>query len=456
MGFSRITAAIVVAVFLTSNAAYATPPQLRGKLGKDATGAYVVEQVGTNISSPYFNFMTRKPEGYVTGNYGCTSALWYFANGGAKCSNLNREFTTFSTNWGTTLLINTIGQVFLLAPLVTGGVIVDRTASFDSRNYESAVNSAMAKISAATISERYLEVAAKIENTVKEHNNWSIAKFDQIKEKHKIVQKQNRKKLTIKTVVEDQTGFWESRDLPKLPVVDSDLHNRTSKIDFQFNGVDATSPDSFLVVLAEIEKKLDATVAEGKTKALADAAAYDDELGKISSTINLPHQETYKIDGFTIKVKAPSKIVLSPEVNSLTAKYTIEGKDWLNVIPNFSNSDENIRIDLNSGFIRVVNKTSRYVTISSLTAYYNSEVNNFECDLELPPETYKDVPASNVLGSDSIKKVASYYNIDKAKAASSYFTFGMAAKYRLVDKNQEKSLYKTNKYNLSKVINDLK
>ena len=104
--------------------------------------------------------------------------------------------------------------------------------------------------------------------------------------------------------------------------------------------------------------------------------------------------------------------------------------------------------------MNILNKTHKYVTVNSITVYYNSEVKNviFDSVIELPPDTFKDIPMSNFLSNANIKKVASFLNVDKKAALSTYLNFGLGIKYRVVDQNMDKSLYKTNKYNLYNVL----
>jgi hypothetical protein len=482
MFIKRTAAAIVATTFLASSLTFADPndgrkvrkahrgnlkkqsapsaaaerpeelPTLRGKLVRDANGSYSVEQIGTSGLQPYFDFATKAPTGYRTIDKNCTSSPWSLVNE-TRCADLDEGFTTFSTNWGETLILNTLGQAFFLMPLISHGVAVERTASFDRDEYEGAVNSAMTKVDVQGISKRYDDLTGKIHSSVEEHNRMVANRFDQIRAKYQAIEEANQQRVAIKTIIEDRTGLWSSsRQLPTLSFQGNQLEARNPRFTYTFNGIAPTAPSEVVAEIAKADAALDASIAAHTAKLPGWEAQYEGELAKLSAELQLPHQENYTVDNFAIEVKAPFTVSVGPETGSVVAAYTIKSLDCSNVFPQYSNGDGNVEVRLNGETLRISNKTQKYVTISALTAYYNSEVSNYSADLELPPETFKDVAASTVLGGNGIKREASYNDVDKAKAANTDFTFGLAVKYRIVDTNLEKSFYKTYKYNLGKVL----
>ena len=92
------------------------------------------------------------------------------------------------------------------------------------------------------------------------------------------------------------------------------------------------------------------------------------------------------------------------------------------------------------------------MTIDSISAYYNSKINTISWGWHLPPDSYKEIPASDLLHDSEFRKLATFTEINKSKAAEINISFGLALKYKIGDNNIENSLYKLNKYNLSKLL----
>ena len=71
--------------------------------------------------------------------------------------------------------------------------------------------------------------------------------------------------------------------------------------------------------------------------------------------------------------------------------------------------------------------------------------------MELPPQTFKKIDAS-LIHSSNILNEAKYRNITSTWANNTNYLFGYAVKYRVVEQNLDKTLYKLYKYNVGKTI----
>lgn len=184
--------------------------------------------------------------------------------------------------------------------------------------------------------------------------------------------------------------------------------------------------------------------------------------GSLSCPIDLD-KVTYEIS--VNQADANFKINIAP--NSYTLKYSSEGyqlnplvtilsKSFTNVYPLYTNEDTALRIDFDGEKIRFTNKTTNFVQIKSISVYYNDEISNFNLGdraIELPPVAKTKDPLSiNNYVLDNVKKESNYLDLTISYASTRNISFGFAIKYRLVEQNVDRTLYKQNDYNLLHVL----
>lgn len=121
-------------------------------------------------------------------------------------------------------------------------------------------------------------------------------------------------------------------------------------------------------------------------------------------------------------------------------------------MPEYTNNDANINVIFDGNKLTIENKTSHYVTVSSISTYLNNKIFTISnLSLELPPEGYNidgyllDKLLSKEMHNLRIVKVV---NIDNIKAETT--KFGFAIKYKVNDK--EYSIYNVRPYKNAELL----
>lgn len=126
--------------------------------------------------------------------------------------------------------------------------------------------------------------------------------------------------------------------------------------------------------------------------------------------------------------------IIEPIIN---INYLYEGQ--LKLTPNYANDEIEV-LTLENDKVRIINKTSDFIIVDSISLYVNEEVRNISgLNMELAPESFLKQPFSffNFNGYNSLKTLA---NIDKDKLHQSV-TYGLAIKYKRIDEDKSKTLY---------------
>jgi hypothetical protein len=156
--------------------------------------------------------------------------------------------------------------------------------------------------------------------------------------------------------------------------------------------------------------------------------------------LKAPAEVPYTL-GKKINVAIPI-IVESASLNNMVPKeYLLDDSNFLAVMGANSNLTVN-------GVLS--NKTQSFITVKSLTCYYQNLVNNLSnLDKELAPES-KDLDDGTQYGllSSTMKEKSNFEKITKSKADSIKIKYGYAVKYKVNDTNIEKAIYTTKSYSL--------
>lgn len=170
---------------------------------------------------------------------------------------------------------------------------------------------------------------------------------------------------------------------------------------------------------------------------------------------------------YTISIRqVDRRFNINIEPNFYTLKYNLEGyflkptviitsKNFSQVYPVYTNEDKSVLINFDSEKIWFTNKTEQFIQIKSLAIYYNGEISNInlgERSIELAPNaTLREPLHIGAFSLENIQKMSNY-KTTKDTAASQNILFGFAIKYRLVEQNIDRTLYKQNKYNLFNIL----
>lgn len=137
--------------------------------------------------------------------------------------------------------------------------------------------------------------------------------------------------------------------------------------------------------------------------------------------------------------------IISPIIN---VHYLREGK--LKIAPQYANDDIEV-IALKSGRIRIINKTPSFISVDSISLYLNDEVRNLSnLGIEIAPESYLKQSFDLSAFSD-YTNLTKLQNINKEKLDED-FNYGLAIKYRGLDKNKQKTLYEKTRSKIGSLL----
>lgn len=239
--------------------------------------------------------------------------------------------------------------------------------------------------------------------------------------------------INFNHVITDKSGFFKSDidfsslyNINKLPTPD---------IKISFNPIEENYKEFFYKKLTEIKDKIN------------------------NYNYTLIFKPTTFSNNYNISISVEeNNIPYSPQnKQNINLNFVILSKNFDKVYPNYSNEDKNIKIIFDGKRLNIFNKTPNFIQIKSIAIYYNNAIKNISYQennlLELPPNSYlKDPIPVEIFENSDIQKSYSYKNITLEIAKKIQINFGFALKYRIVEQNIDRTLYKVNSYNLAQIL----
>lgn len=369
----------------------------------------------------------------------------------SQCNESKAMFREADVKVGKTIFANIVGTAFLPAMLICGPYL-PKESHFNQNGFDLAVETAYSNSNIGSILLEYgdyVKYASKLKADYALIANDKLTKlYDEINDK----QYNNLKNIKQKVSVNDMTGFWTYND--SLPSINIHTQNFDKLIQEPFNvEVDlGASPDEFREKIIKLRTEIDANYKNAIARLEDKINQYKIDVADKLNNFNIPHSEELNVRNFNIKCNCPST-VNSDVDKHVNINYTILSRDWEDIYPAFSNNDSQLAVSFDGSNIKITNKTDKYLQLKSISVYYNSEVSNIDDDklFELPPETTKTVDAKYIV-NPKIRNEAKYSSVTRQNAMSTNFSFGFAVKYSTSQQNVVTTLYKTNKYNLAKVL----
>ncbi len=265
----------------------------------------------------------------------------------------------------------------------------------------------------------------------------------------------NKNLISLSYSVTDKSGLLQNKELDggytvALNAPAKKSYSYTSLINGEaFTKEDAVSKTATLK--ERIEQQYQKDLKEYKTY-LATAFKNYNIVGQ--SEKKFAHNSNISFDA---TIKAPTEVpyTLGKKIN-ITIPITVETASLNNMVPKAYTIDD-------SNFIAVMgvnsnlsvngvlsNKTQSFITVKSLTCYYQSLVNNISnLDKELAPDSRAlDDGTRYALLSSTMKEKVNFTQMTKSKADSIKINYGYAVKYKVNDTNIEKAIYTTKNYSL--------
>ncbi|WP_306534052.1 hypothetical protein [Geobacter sp.] len=182
---------------------------------------------------------------------------------------------------------------------------------------------------------------------------------------------------------------------------------------------------------------------------------YQNKLSDLISYLNLIHNKENLKGRYAFTINAPQTIKSSNTKQEIVYDILINSADFGTVFPVYNMSDKNIVMDFNGNSINLDNKTKEFIQVYSISVYVGKDIKLISLDqpIELPPQAKLARPLSVVRQLDYfMKEEMTFDKITAEKARKSNINFGFAVKYRIVEQNLDKSLYKTTNINVYELL----
>ena len=265
----------------------------------------------------------------------------------------------------------------------------------------------------------------------------------------------NQKTISISYTVNDKSGLLQDKNLNGDYSVA--LHAPAKKnYDYApFLKTEIPAIENTLAQLSNVKEKIDQQYQK-------DIKEYKKYLsaGFKDYTIAGTSERTFTHNGnisFFATLKAPTTVPYTlGKKTHITIPITVEYANLEKMVPKeYLLSDSNFAGVMKASSYLTINgalsnKTQSFLTVKSLTCYYQNLVNNLSnLDKELAPES-KDLDDGTQYGllSSTMQEKSNFTKMTKSKIESIKINYGYAVKYRINDTNIEKAIYTTKNYSL--------
>lgn len=255
------------------------------------------------------------------------------------------------------------------------------------------------------------------------------------------------------------------------------------KIDAQVTGlVEYYSND--LMPSEFIEVRTDVNLPESSQSATAvateilpcDASQCVDQLDSVMTSLQQQHDgqitglhtelqrqtDAYVVDcgttshaGYHFRLHCPETLERNADgVILLPVEIQILSRDFERLFPEFAADNGEIAATVSEGRLMLGNRTGDYVDVQSVSVYYNSHIHTTtdrNTRFDLAPYQTATIPVGEFVSSE-IDIESRHTNMTPDKASRSTFSFGLAVKYALRDRDAIETLYGAGDFNVQCAI----
>jgi hypothetical protein len=255
------------------------------------------------------------------------------------------------------------------------------------------------------------------------------------------------------------------------------------KIDAQVTGLvqyysNDLIPSEFIEV--ETDVNLPATSPRADTTATeilpCDAARCIDQLESVTTSLQRQHEQqlaglraelqrqtdAYVVDcgttshaGYHFRLHCPETLERNAEgVILLPVEIEILSRDFEQLFPEFAADNGEIAATVSEGRLMLGNRTGDYIDVQSVSVYYNSHINTTAdrgTRFDLAPYQTAAISVGEFV-SPEIDIESRHTNMTPDKASRSTFSFGLAVKYSLRNRDAIETLYGAGDFNVQCAI----
>ena len=271
----------------------------------------------------------------------------------------------------------------------------------------------------------------------------------------------------------DESGLYKQETLPedvKVSLNEVTQHILNDNIGFDKTYVDEAFPCSGMekclanmdTAKEKIDKKSLLGLDEAKMKASEWLKTSKEELVKDTSSYSIefsdePLYVTFGNKTIKYEEKAQTLVKAGKKAKKVKVTYTVKSLSYRDVFPSYNNNNKDIAVSFNpeTKKITLTNMTDGYIQIKSIDLYYNREIAKLgdsrqkNYSLELAPQSESAFDLTHKIADSN------FSNITKKVALNTSVSFGFSVKYSLGDSTKNRTLYKTKKQSLYKLISKL-
>lgn len=159
--------------------------------------------------------------------------------------------------------------------------------------------------------------------------------------------------------------------------------------------------------------------------------------------------------GYQFRLHCPETLARNAEgVILLPVEIEILSRDFERLFPEFAADNGEITAAVSGDKLMLGNRTGDYVDVQSVSLYYNSHINTTPdrgTRFDLAPFQTTGIPVAGLV-SPEIEIESGHTNMTPDKASRSSFSFGLAVRYSLRDRDAIETLYGASDFNVQCAI----
>lgn len=270
--------------------------------------------------------------------------------------------------------------------------------------------------------------------------------LDKLYENYALPYKKERKKITLRYLVNDETKFYKGEKLPFTEILYVGLNDLSyPKKSLHKETINSLFPHAALKLQSELNKLNERLISEYEK----DIMIYKRTLKKRSTFYPLVRRTSMKEGPFTFTIRAP-EVINRGDTGKQRVIINITGKDIHELYPYaFEGKNRDLKVSFTKRNTSFKNLSGKSLSLESITFFYNgyNQTTLLGRDFsfsELNQGVTTSTP-SNLFFTKRFKQAAFYPKMSQAKAKIKKVNFGIEVKYRIAGQSVSKILVASKK-----------
>ncbi|WP_428774899.1 hypothetical protein [Vibrio sp.] len=375
------------------------------------------EQLG---SGSWVNLQTGAPAWDIESKY-CGTGMYFKKEGRTRiqgCGNLASEDKFLESNYDeANLVMRTLISPFTFGLSLAGS---SYDIEFDEKSFNKAVR----------------EAASALDKSVLSKSDEALTEWDS----------------EIKVMQDANHAAWSSwRDTVKIELNDrSGLYKDSTLRLSDYVGVRKPTNTTLKQVQAKNAQELFLNVMSAKQASLTNSAQKYSQLKVVCSSPT-------KAYDYHLNVYCPEAFAVDLDTQQARGNVEMDvvSRDYNNVYPQqFDMQNRDLHLTMRGGRIGLSSKTSEFITIKSVSLYYNGQITTRSgLGIDLPPNAeLLDQDKLLIRKFNIVRSALNFPRQTKADVKRTKTNYGFAVKYVISGQAGDKTLYKNSEYSLADLV----